>query len=293
MRSIDMPRSHRRGRGVAGVVLCCLASLLAAATRAEDWGLFTTPTAPSVTIFGTYNRGCLEGAEALPLDGDGYQVMRLSRGRYYGHPDLVRFVEALTADLRKAGYSGLLIGDMAQPRGGPMSFGHASHQIGLDVDIWLLPAPDRRLTDDERENLPAPSMVAPDGFGVTTAWGAPQVAALQRAAAAPEVDRIFVNAVIKKELCRTIETDRGWLAKIRPWWGHDAHFHVRLACPPDQYACVPQPPLPPHDGCDAGLDWWFSAAARAELEKQKKAAPKRRLTLADLPAGCLAAFSAE
>jgi murein endopeptidase len=30
---------------------------------------------------------------------------------------------------------GLLIGDMSQPRDGPMLYGHSSHQIGLDVDI--------------------------------------------------------------------------------------------------------------------------------------------------------------
>lgn len=287
-----MPRLHRGGRGVAAVALCCLASLFATGAQADDWGRLTTPTPPPAAIFGTYNRGCLEGAAALPLDGDGYQVMRLSRGRYYGHPDLVRFIETLAANLRAEGHPGLLIGDMAQPRGGPMSFGHASHQIGLDVDIWLLPAPDRRLGDHERETLVAPSMVTVGGLGITANWGVAQIAALRQAAIAAEVDRIFVNPAIKRELCRTVEVDRGWLAKIRPWWGHDAHFHVRLTCPADQSACIAQPPLPPGDGCDAGLDWWFSAAARAELEK-KKAAPGRRLTLADLPAGCLAVFLAD
>jgi penicillin-insensitive murein DD-endopeptidase len=283
-----MPRSRRIGRGfAAAAVACCLA----AAAAAQDWGQFITPTAPPVNVFGTYNRGCLQGAQALPLDGDGYQVMRLSRGRYFGHPDLVRFVETLAADLRRDGYSGLLVGDLAQARGGPMSSGHRSHQIGLDVDIWFMPAPDVRLTDGERETLPAPSMVAIGGLGVTADWGAAQIAALRRAAEAPEVDRIFVNAAIKRELCAIITADRGWLTKIRPWWGHDAHFHVRLACPADQYACIAQPPLPPQDGCDAGLDWWFSAAARAELEKQKKAPPERLLTLDDLPAGCLAVYT--
>ena len=282
-----MPRRRRIARGLAAIVACCLAGSAAA----DDFGRFTAPTVPPVESIGAYNRGCLAGGQALPLDGDGYQVMRISRARYFGHPDLVRFIETLAADLHRDGYPGLLVGDLAQPRGGPMSSGHRSHQIGLDADIWFMPAPDRRLTDDERETLPAQSMVAADGTGVTADWGAPQIAALRRAAEAPEVERIFVNPAIKRELCATITADRGWLAKIRPWWGHDAHFHVRLACPADQYACVAQAPVPPQDGCDAGLDWWFSAAARAELEKQKKAPPARRLTLDDLPADCRAVFS--
>ena len=282
-----MPRSRRIGRSFAAAAV---AGCLAGAAMADDWGGFTTPTLPPVEVLGAYNRGCLAGGETLPLDGDGYQVMRISRARYFGHPSLVRFVETLAAGLRRDGYSGLLIGDLAQPRGGPMASGHSSHQIGLDVDIWFMPAPDRRLTDDERETLPAPSVVTANGVSVTADWGAAQIAALQRAAAAPDVERIFVNPAIKRSLCQT-SADRAWLSKIRPWWGHDDHFHVRLACPADQSACVAQPPLPPQDGCDASLDWWFSAAARAEFAKQRKAPPARRLTLDDLPPGCRAVFS--
>lgn len=280
-----MARSHRVGRGLLILAACGLA----VAARAQDWGTFSTPTPAPTEIFGTYNRGCLQGAEALPLDGAGYQVMRLSRGRYYGHPSLVHFVETLASEVRGEGYPGLLVGDMAQPRGGPMPSGHASHQIGLDVDIWFLPAPGHPLTDGERERLSAPSMVADGGFGVTADWGPAQIAALHDAATMPEVARIFVNPAIKKELCQTV-TDRAWLAKIRPWWGHDAHFHVRLACPPGADGCVGQAPVAADDGCNSSLDWWFTAAARAELEKNK-AAPVKRLTLYDLPPGCLAVFA--
>ncbi|MFO1152486.1 MAG: penicillin-insensitive murein endopeptidase [Rhodospirillales bacterium] len=293
-----MRRSCRigRGRGARGLIAALgitLVAGVAATAQAQDWGGFTTPTAPPLNVLGTYNRGCLEGAQTLPLDGDGYQVMRLSRRRYFGHPSLIHFVETLASELRTDGYPGLLIGDMAQPRGGPMPSGHASHQVGLDVDIWLMPAPERRLSDAERESLVAPTMVAANGLGVNGAWGPPQVAALRHAAEAAEVDRIFVNAAIKKELCNSVPGDRGWLAKLRPWWGHDAHFHVRLGCPADQAGCVGQQPVPPQDSCDASLDWWFSSAARADLEKQQKAAPVRRLTLDDLPPGCLAVFTAD
>ena len=58
--------------------------------------------------------------------------------------------------LRREGvWPGFLVGDISQPRGGPMFTGHASHQIGLDADVWLTPMPDRTLSRAERESMPA------------------------------------------------------------------------------------------------------------------------------------------
>jgi Murein endopeptidase len=259
---------------------------------AADWGTFAAPSSSPPEVIGGYTRGCLGGAATLPLDGPGYQVMRTSRNRNYGHPDLVRFIEALAARLVAAGHPGLLIGDMAQPRGGPMRSGHRSHQIGLDVDIWLLPKPAQSLTVAERESLGAPSMVFPGGGAVNENWGELQMQALRTAAEAPEVDRIFVNAAIKQAVCDSETGDRGWLRKLRPWWGHDAHFHVRLACPPDQPLCEPQSPVPPGDGCDASLAWWFSAEAAAEAATPSTT-PPRQLTLDDLPTACRTVFDGE
>ena len=45
------------------------------------------------------------------------------------------------------------VGDMAQPRGGPLPFGHASHQTGLDVDIWFTLTPRPRLVPAARFGL--------------------------------------------------------------------------------------------------------------------------------------------
>ena len=44
---------------------------------------------------GTYTNGCLSDSVALPIDGTGYQVMRLSRERIYGHPNLIQFIQNL------------------------------------------------------------------------------------------------------------------------------------------------------------------------------------------------------
>ena len=253
-----------------------------------DWGDVAVPAsrfAPSA--IGGAAKGCLAGGVALPLQGDGWQVMRPARNRFYGHPELVAYLEKLGPTARAVGWSGLLVGDMAQPRGGPMRTGHRSHQSGLDADIWFLPAPPALLGAQAREDMAAVSMVAADGLGVDPSrWTPTHAALLRQAAAFPEVDRIFVNAAIKKELCATTPPgERAWLRRIRPWWGHDHHFHVRLACPAGDPACVETEPIPPGDGCDASLDWWLSPEAKAELAK-KSQQPARPITLDDLPPAC-------
>ena len=200
---------------------------------------------------GFYSKGCLAGAVALPINGATWQVMRLSRNRNWGHPNLVQFLERLAAQAPKTGWHGLLVGDMSQPRGGPMFTGHASHQVGLDADIWLTPMPNRQLSRNEREEMSAVMMVRNDRLDVDTKVFTPGHLAIIRAAALePSVQRIFVNAAIKKALCREAKGDRSWLSKIRPWFGHDYHFHVRMRCPPGATDCHGQkdqdPPREPN-----------------------------------------------
>lgn len=251
-----------------------------------------TPVAGESHAVGFYADGCLAGATALPIDGPAWQVMRLSRNRNWGHPSLIGFLEGLATTVHKAGtWNGLLVGDMSQPRGGPMITGHASHQVGLDADIWLTPMPQRILTAIEREEMSATDVVAPDRRDVDPQiWTAGHVAVIKAAAHDPQVERIFVNAAIKKALCRDTAPDRGWMAKVRPWWGHDYHFHVRLRCPADSAQCKPQPPPPPGDGCGKDLDWWFTDAVLHPKPSAEKPAPP--LTMAKLPPACRAVLAA-
>jgi penicillin-insensitive murein endopeptidase len=232
---------------------------------------------------GFYSRGCLAGAIALPVDGETWQVMRLSRNRNWGHPALIAFLERFSKKAARRGvWPGILVGDISQPRGGPMLTGHASHQIGLDADIWLTPMPDRTLSRAEREEMSAVNMVADDGMSVDPgAWTPRQAAIIQAAAEEPEVERIFVNAAIKKKLC---ETSRGapWMTKVRPYWGHNYHFHVRIACPVGDAACQGQEPVPPGDGCDKSLAWWFTD----EALHPDPGKPKPPITLAQMPPEC-------
>ena len=197
------------------------------------FGAVSAPAPLAARAIGSYAKGCLAGGVSLPINGPDWQVMRLSRNRNWGTPQLLDYLERLASDAKaRDGWPGLLVGDMAQPRGGPMITGHSSHQIGLDADIWLTPMPDRILTPQEREDITATSMLK-DPFNVDPAvFTTLQVKLIKRAASYPQVARIFVHPAIKKALCQQAGKDRAWLGKVRPWWGHFYHFHIRLKCPP-------------------------------------------------------------
>ncbi len=252
--------------------------------------LFARKPAPAplqARTIGFYSKGCLAGAVALPINGPTWQVMRLSRNRNWGHPNLIEFLERLAAQAPKTGWRGLLVGDLSQPRGGPMLTGHASHQVGLDADIWLTPMPDRALTREEREEVSATMIVAEDRRDVDPqVWTPAHTALIKAAAKDPQVARIFVNAAIKKALCREAGNDRHWLGRVQPWWGHDFHFHVRINCPSDSPECTPQPPRPADDGCGAELDHWFTEAVLHPRPSPIPAKPKPPLKMADLPDAC-------
>lgn len=256
----------------------------AAPSAKSLFGAHDAPSAQAPASFGSYAKGCLAGAVRIPADGPGWQAMRPSRDRAWGRPEAGAFIARLAGAAQAAGWPGLLIGDVSQPRGGPMRSGHRSHQIGLDIDIWLTPAPAAPLTRAARESMGAVSMVAADRKRLTGAWTPAHAELLRAAAEDPAVARIFVNAAIKAGICRQGPAE--WMRKLRPWWGHDAHFHVRLACP-EGGACQDQAPPPPGPGCGASLDWWFSDEALNP--RPDPDAPKRRaLVMADLPRECRA-----
>ncbi len=276
----------RRAALATAILLTTVLAAVAAEPPAKE--LFGSIAAPAPAgkghVIGSYAKGCLAGGTALPIDGPAWQAMRLSRNRIWGDPDLIAFIERLGLAARADGWPGLLVGDMAQPRGGPMRTGHASHQIGLDVDLWLVPMPDHTLSGDERESISAISMLAngtrtADPKRLTNA----HIALIRRAALDPAVARIFVHPGIKQAMCDRATGDRSWLTKIRPWWGHDTHFHVRLACPAGEFLCRDQEPPPAGDGCGEDLAWWLTDAP---WKPKAPGPPPKPLRLADLPTEC-------
>ena len=254
---------------------------VAPATPAREWSAVRSPAPGAPRIIGTYTAGCLQGAIPLPPEGDGFQSMRRHRQRFFGHPALVRYIQELGSFAAGQRWGVLNIGDLGQARGGPTPDGHRSHQIGLDVDIWFWLIPQATLTVEQRETIDAPSMLIADRQALDPArWTGQQARLLQQAAAFSVVERIFVHPRIKQALCAQF-SGAPWLRKLRPWWGHDDHFHVRLSCPDGQNECYGQEPLPAGTGCDASLEWWFSAEART---------PPKRVSPGEvpLPAACAA-----
>jgi penicillin-insensitive murein endopeptidase len=255
----------------------------------ELFGRKVLPAAMPTHVIGFYAKGCIAGAEALPITGDTWQVMRLSRNRNWAHPDMVKLLERLSARAHKdVGWPGILVGDMSQPRGGPMFTGHASHQVGLDADVWLTPMPNHVLSREEREDMSAVMMVRPDRLDIDPHVFTPgHLAVIRDAAEEPTVQRIFVNAAIKKALCREAKGDRSWLSKIRPMYGHDYHFHIRIKCPPGSTDCESQPEPAASDGCSADdLAFWFKDSIIHPKPPKEPPKPRPPMTLAQLPAAC-------
>lgn len=228
--------------------------------HAGGWHEVPGPLAVAARSIGKTTAGCLAGGVALSAQGTGYKVMHLERRRFYGHPDLVDAIQAVARVTAQQRWGELHIGDLSQPRGGPLPFGHQSHQSGLDADIWF--SLDRDLlqgADAWRSNIMPPSLLTSDQRRLNHFfWDENHARVLKEASRNSRVDRIFVNAHIKRELCLSVRGDRSWLRKIRPWHRHDDHFHLRLSCPAGSPECESQDPVPAGDGCDQTLSWWLS-----------------------------------
>jgi penicillin-insensitive murein endopeptidase len=260
---------------------CASAPPSAEPAKPNPWPLVRTPSAGPAESIGAHAAGCLRGAVDLPEKGPGFVTVRRSRKRHFGHPAMIRFLEAVGAEVRAAHEPAFMVGDVGLPRGGPTLSGHASHQTGLDVDLWYW-RPARRLGAEETETLNPPTLVDAKARSVIAGAMKPGVVGLvRRFAERPEVDRIFVNYSIKRWLCQN-RRDEPWIRKTRAWFGHDRHFHVRLACPPGETRCAAGDPIPEGDGCDATLEWWWSDEAR-EQEAAKSTTPPE---MPKLPEAC-------
>jgi penicillin-insensitive murein endopeptidase len=262
------------------------------------FGAIKRPLDLSARSIGSYAKGCLSGAKALPVTGPAWQAMRTSRNRNWANPAMVSLIEKLARDAKQNdGWNGLLVGDMSQPRGGPMLTGHASHQIGLDADVWFTPMPDRVMTVAERESFTPIEMVKDRSTLNRDAWTESRAKLIKTAASYPEVARIFVHPPIKAELCKWAKGDRSWLAKVRPYYNHTYHFHVRIKCPPGVAGCQNQAPAAPADGtgCGTELAYWMGDIPWKPRKRDPNAKPVKpapALTLAGLPAECRAVVTA-
>lgn len=286
---------------ILALILALLAAPEAQAQQKANqlFGARATPSAQPPAPIGSYARGCAAGLVALPETGPTWQAMRLSRNRNWGHPEMIAFVQDLSREATRHGWPGLYVGDISQPRGGPMTSGHSSHQIGLDADIWMLPPRRLNLTRAERERISSVAVRSADQRSVTREWTPAHHAIMRAAALDPRVDRIFVAAAVKIEMCKTAtRADTPWLQKIRPIYGHDSHFHVRLKCPAGAPLCQTQTPTVAElskngNGCDDTLMWWvtdYLNPPKADPSRPREPQPRQRgardFTMEDLPQQC-------
>ena len=230
-------------------------------------------------VIGSYANGCIAGAKPLH-SGEHYQIQKWGKDRNYGHPSLLSFINNLSVKAKKNKLPALLVGDLSSPVGG--SFGprsnHGSHQSGLDVDISFDFANPKK-TEYELSH-PKDIYIVDTKNNRTKQFNQNHVKLIYLAASDPKVERIFVAPGIKKTLCDLYKNeDRAWLSKIRPWFGHRAHMHVRLKCPVDSPSCQKQDPVPSGDGCGAELYSWLHPKApdpkNKTFVKKKKVPPKK------------------
>lgn len=241
------------------------------------------------TSVGKYTAGCVKNSVELPADGFGYQVIRTSRKRNYGHSKLVNLIEKLSTKVKSNYSAKLLISDISKKGGGPILDDHSSHQIGLDADILYLHkgnGNNKYLSFEERERIKPISLLNSSKTKINNSkWSWINGEILKESSHLEEVDRIFVNPAVKNHLCKTYG-EQDWLRKLRPWWGHEGHFHIRLKCPKNSLKCVPGPKIPEGAGCGSDLDWWFSKEAYLERVKKLRSAPKTEKDI-KLPKECL------
>ncbi|WDA13318.1 penicillin-insensitive murein endopeptidase [Paracoccus marcusii] len=279
----------------AAAVLMGLALPASAQSLAKDvFGAFRTASGGPAVSIGNYSQGCAQGLVQMPESGPSWQSMRPSRNRNWGHPEMIGFLQGLSRAAQQAGWRGLYIGDISQPRGGPMTSGHASHQLGLDADIWMLPPPTLGLSPQQRENLSSVSVVANGGTALSGNWTGGHMSIMRAAARDPRVERIFVDPVAKVAMCQMETGNRDWLRKIRPINNHDFHFHVRMNCPAGSICQTPNP-IPAGDGCAEAQEW---INIRIDPSRAKPSTPDpnyrhpRTYRMSDLPAQCSTVASA-
>jgi len=238
-------------------------------------------------VIGFYAKGCIAGADALPINGETWQVMRFVAQSQLGAPAMVALLKRLADKAHKeAGWPGILVGDMSQPRGGPMITGHAQPSSGPRSDIWLTPMPNRQLSRDEREKCRV-MMVRADRLDVDpSVWTPNHLTVIRAAAREPSVQRIFVNAAIRKRCAAKPGATAAGSPRCARCTATTNHFHIRIKCPRQRRMRGPAGAIGKR-----GLQGWRSRLLVQGFGNPPQAAksalkPRPPMTLAQLPAAC-------
>lgn len=255
-----------------------IALRLAKAQKLEYVGPYTPYTGSDARIYGSPANGCIDGAKMLSDVGEDFQLQRWGDDRNFAHPMMLQYLQDLRARAEAAGLPPLLIGDLSRAYGGPYGKPslHASHNTGLDVDLpfdFASPRKSAKELRNPKENYLVTGQNVNDSF-------TPEMATyIKTAASDPRVERVFVAPMIKKHMCDLYEGTPydGFLHKLRPWFGHRAHMHVRLYCPLDSADCVKPKPIPEGTGCGYEVASWFLPPAKPTTTTKPKPKPEKVL----------------
>ncbi len=172
------------------------------------------------TALGTHTAGRLEHGVRLPPEGSAFftwdPVLRRSPNRpwrRFGTDRLVRVVLGVAREFHAAHprEPRMAVGDLSRPHGGDFGprfgyIGHASHQNGLDVDVYYPRADGRELAPRDASEI-------------------------DRALSQELVDR-FLAAGAQVIFVGPSTGLRGPPGRVEPLVQHDNHLHVRLPLQP-------------------------------------------------------------
>lgn len=205
--------------------------------------------------FGFYSHGRLAAATRLPDSGGGFVKILRPRNRRFASEDMIYLITKVSKELDQKfpnRRDAVQIGDVSAELGGLVP-GHNSHQNGLDVDIAFLRTNETMQNPDDvngfREKFVSSGKVS-NNFDLERNWA---LAKLMVATGRPQ--RIFVNQVIKNAFCKLarekgeLQSAAETLHRLRPYSGHEDHFHVRITCPLNSPKCEAQEEIPAGTGC--------------------------------------------
>lgn len=203
------------------------------------------------------------GGRRLPDQGRHFRVLRndAQGGRHWGTGRLVTMVEQVADRACPAqGGVALVVGDLSAPRGGQIPH-HASHRTGRDVDLLFFardaltgePVLTPEFVRYDRDGNSVGSLV-PLRFDTARNWDLVEAVVAARDVG---VARIFVATWIERLLVdharargrpsAVVHRAEQLMHQPGDSAPHDDHFHVRIACAPEERAagCVDWAPLWP------------------------------------------------
>lgn len=206
---------------------------------------------------GFYSNGSLKDGVSIIDRNIDVQKLFISRKKLFATEELLELIDEASLFLKTNFKSAepLALGDLAAVNGGKAAR-HASHQNGLDADIVYLKVNEK--PQDSNNPEWAENFVTKNGVSKNF-HTARNFELLKYLASKDNVERIFVDTLIKKELCMFVNITENaktlsnleFLRKLRPANLHQTHFHVRIACPKTDLNCISQAAPPAGSGCSA------------------------------------------